>query len=301
MDRIRIGTRGSQLALRQTDIVAEALRAAAPGIEVDITVIKTEGDRRQDVSLEEVGGQGVFVKDIEHALLRGAIDTAVHSLKDMPAITPASLAIGAVLERGDARDALVSKGDLKLADLPPRARVGTDSRRRSVQIMALRPDLRLESIRGNVDSRVRKAESGEYDAVVLAAAGLERLGLLHKAAEIFDVETVLPAVGQAVLAIECRAGDTATLALLSKVDHADTRAAITAERAYLKRLGAGCRLPVGAYGVVYGPELELRGILGTDDRHIFRSSVRAGVEDAEGLGDTLAAELMMAAGVSAVP
>ena len=298
MDRIRIGTRGSRLALRQTEIVAQALRAAAPGIELDITVIKTEGDRRQDVSLEEVGGQGVFVNDIEQALLRGEIDIAVHSLKDMPAITPASLAIGAVLERGDARDALVSKGDLKLADLPPRARVGTDSRRRSVQIMALRPDLRLESIRGNVDSRVRKAESGEYDAVVLAAAGLDRLGLLHKAAEIFDVETVLPAVGQAVLAIECRAGDTATLALLSKVDHADTRAAITAERACLKRLGAGCRLPVGAFAEVEPYQVRLRGVLGTEQGRILRGEVRGSVSAAERLGETLAAELM-AAGVSA--
>ncbi len=300
MERIRIGTRGSALALRQTDIVAVALRRAVPGIEVAVRVIKTEGDRLQDVSLEEVGGQGVFVKDIEAALLSGEIDAAVHSLKDMPALTPGGLAIGAVLERGDVRDALVSRGDVRLAQLAPGARVGTDSRRRSVQVLALRPDLRLESIRGNVDTRVRKAESGEYDAVILAAAGLERLGLLGRAAEIFDVASVLPAVGQAALAVECREGDGETMALLAKIEHSVTRTAITAERAYLRRLGAGCRLPVGAYGELEGVQLRLRAVLGTEDGRILRGEVISGVAQAEALGTRLADELMRAAGVSAV-
>jgi hydroxymethylbilane synthase len=300
MDRIRIGTRGSQLALRQTEIVSDALRAATPGLEIDVIVIKTEGDRRTDVSLEEVGGQGVFVKDIEQALLRGEIDAAVHSLKDMPAVTPGGLTIGAVLERGDPRDALVSGGGLRLAELPPGARVGTDSRRRSVQVLAVRPDLRLESIRGNVDTRVRKAESGEYDAVVLAAAGLERLGLLDRAAEVFDVDVVLPAVGQAVLAVECREDDEATLALLSKVDHAATRAAITAERSYLRRLGAGCRLPVGALADVDGAELRMRAVLGTEDGRVVRGDLRAAVAEAGALGEGMAERLMAEAGVSAV-
>ncbi len=300
MTPLKVGTRGSRLALVQTEMVASALRAAGIGAGVEVSVIKTEGDRRQDVSLEEAGGQGVFVKDIERALLGGAIDIAVHSLKDMPAITPAGLTIGAVLERGDVRDALVSRGGLRLRDLPPDARVGTDSRRRSVQVLALRPDLRLESVRGNVDARVRKTETGEYDAVVLAAAGLERLGLLGKAAEIFDVETMLPAVGQAVLAVECRASDAATLALLAKVDHGDTRAAITAERAYLRRLGAGCRLPVGAFAETKGPQLYIRGMIGTEAGHLYREALSGAAAEAESLGETLADRLMAAAGVTAV-
>jgi hydroxymethylbilane synthase len=296
---MRIGTRGSQLALRQTAIVAEALRAAAPDIHIEVTVIKTEGDRRLDVSLEEVGGQGVFVKDIEQALLQGEIDAAVHSLKDMPATTPEGLTIGAVLERGDVRDALVSRGGLTLSQLPPGARVGTDSRRRSVQVLAVRPDLRLESIRGNVDTRVRKAESGEYDAVVLAAAGLERLGLLERAAEVFEVDIVLPAVGQAVLAVECRAADAGTIAPLQRIEHAPTRTAITAERAYLRALGAGCRLPVGALGEARGGVLRLQGVLGTEDGRLLRAEVTGPEAEAEALGAGLAGRLMAEAGVSA--
>jgi hydroxymethylbilane synthase len=216
----------------------------------------------------------------------------------MPAVTPAGLTIGAVLERGDPRDALVSRGGLSLADLPDGARVGTDSRRRSVQALAMRPDLRLESIRGNVDSRVRKAESGEYDAVILAAAGLERLGLLTKAVQVFDVDEMLPAVGQAVLAVECRAGDEALLRLLAKVDHAPTRGAITAERAFLERLGAGCRLPVGAFGEMSGGLLRLRGVIGTDDGQIFAGSAYAASGEALGLGRKLAEELMAKAGIT---
>jgi hydroxymethylbilane synthase len=298
MARLRIGTRGSKLALIQTEMVADALRAASPLVQIEVSVIKTEGDRRQDVSLEEVGGQGVFVKDIERDLLEGRIDVAVHSLKDMPAATPKRLTIGAVLERGDVRDALVSRGGLRLSELPKGARLGTDSRRRSLQVLAMRPDLRLDSIRGNVDTRVRKAESGEYDAVILAAAGLERLGLLPQASEVFAVDVILPAVGQAVLAVECRADDEATLGLVAAIDHAQTRAAITAERAYLRRLGAGCRLPVGAFGEVAGRELRLRGVIGTQAGEIRRGEASGRVAEAESLGERLAAQLMRAAGVA---
>jgi hydroxymethylbilane synthase len=298
MTRIVIGTRGSQLALRQAQIVADALRASAPDIEIEVRVIKTEGDRRQDVSLEEVGGQGVFVKDIERALAEGEIHVAVHSLKDMPAVTPEALTIGAVLERGDVRDALVSLGGMHLDHLPRGARVGTDSRRRSLQLLALRPDLRLESIRGNVDTRVRKAESGEYDAVVLAVAGLARLGLFDKAADVFDVDQVLPAVGQAVLAVECRASDAPTLALLAGVDHPQTRAAMTAERAYLRRLGAGCRLPVGAFAEMRGRELRIRGVIGTEAGELHRGEVSGDASAVESLGEELAIKLMSAAGVT---
>jgi hydroxymethylbilane synthase len=300
MRQLIIGTRGSKLALVQTGIVAAALRSSSPGIEIETRVIKTEGDRRQDVSLEDVGGQGVFVKDIERALMDGEIDLAVHSLKDMPAVTPDGLAIGAVLERGDPRDALVSRGAVALSDLPQGAKVGTDSQRRSVQILALRPDLRLESIRGNVETRVKKAESGEYDAVVLASAGLDRLGLLSKVSEVFDVEVMLPAVGQAVLAVECRSSDAQMRTLLEEIEHAPTRTAISAERAYLKRLGAGCRLPVGGFAELQGGLLRLRGIIGTEDGRLYRREVSGPPAKAESLGERLAEDLMAVAGVEAV-
>ena len=204
------------------------------------------------MALEEIGGQGVFVKDIERDLLDGAIDLAVHSLKDMPAETQPGLTIGAVLARADVRDALVSQGSRSLLELPPGARIGTDSQRRSLQLLALRPDLKIESVRGNVDTRVRKAEAGELDAVVLAVAGLARLALLERASQVFKVEEMLPAAGQGVLAVEVRADAEALRGLLARVEDEATRAAADAERAFLRRLGAGCRLPVGAYGEVTG-------------------------------------------------
>jgi hydroxymethylbilane synthase len=297
--KLVIGTRGSALALRQTEIVTERLRAAVPGIEMETRVVRTEGDRRQDVSLEEFGGQGVFVKDIEALLLDGEIDLAVHSLKDMPAQTSKGLIIGAVLERGDVHDVLVSRGNLTLTSLQTGARVGTDSRRRTVQLLAMRPDLRVESIRGNVDTRIRKAESGEFDAVVLAAAGLERLGLADKAAQVFSRDEMLPAVGQAVLAVERRADDPEVREALDLIDHQDTRSAISAERAYLLRLGAGCRLPVAAYGLLESGRLRVRGLLATDGA-IYRDEVSGPPADAEVLGTKLAERLLAEAGLESV-
>ncbi|HEY4686165.1 MAG TPA: hydroxymethylbilane synthase, partial [Dehalococcoidia bacterium] len=228
-----LGTRGSALARRQAELAVEALLRVGPDVEIETRVIRTEGDRRRDVPLEEIGGEGVFVKDIERRLAKGEIDLAVHSLKDMPAQTPEGLEIGAVLRRGDPRDALVSRDGARLTSLPAGARIGTDSRRRAVQLLALRPDVRPASIRGNVDTRLRKVAAGEYDAAVLAVAGLERLGLLRQASQLFSVDELLPAVGQGALAIECRADDDETLALLALVDHKETRLAVTAERAFL--------------------------------------------------------------------
>lgn len=261
--------------------------------------MRTEGDVRQDVSLESFGGQGVFVKDIEALLLSGDIDMAVHSLKDMPASLPDSLTIGAVLERGDPRDALVTRGGVGLEDLPKGARVGTDSRRRSVQLLAMRPDLRVESVRGNVDTRIGKVDSGEYAAVVLAAAGLERLGLIARSTRIFSTNEMVPAVGQAVLAVECRSADTRALTILHQIDHERTRSEITAERAYLQRLGAGCRLPVGAFAVTQGQTLTLEALLATENGRLFRESQSGSVEAAEALGRELAEVLMDRAGVEA--
>jgi hydroxymethylbilane synthase len=300
MARLVLGTRGSPLALRQAEMVERALRAAAPGLDIEVRVIKTEGDRRQDVSLEEAGGQGLFVKDIEKALLAGEVDAAVHSLKDMPATTPDGLTIGAVLSRGDPRDVLVSRSGADLVGLPYGARVGTDSRRRAIQALALRPDLRLEGIRGNVDTRIRKTESGEYEAVILAAAGLDRLGLLGRAAQVFSVDEMVPAVGQAVLAVECRADDDRTMDLLASVEDAGTRAAVTAERAFLRRLGAGCRLPVGAFAEVKEGRLRLRAVLGSGAGGVFRDVSAGPVAAAEAVGLQLAERMLAAAGVTEV-
>jgi hydroxymethylbilane synthase len=291
MRKLVIGTRGSALALEQTRIVTEALRRIETDLDIEVRTVRTEGDRRLDVSLEAFGGQGVFVKDIEGDLLNGAIDLAVHSLKDMPAETPAGLTIGAVLPRGDVRDALVSFNKTRLAALPSGARVGTDSRRRSLQLLALRPDLRVESIRGNVDTRVRKAESGEIDAVVLAAAGLERLGLFDQAAQVFEVDEMLPAVGQGILAIEARADDQELLALLRRVEDKSTRVAAEAERAFLRRLGAGCRLPVGAYAVIRDGSVRLQGLLGDDAGVVHRGELSVPAEDAIEAGYELADRL----------
>jgi hydroxymethylbilane synthase len=241
----------------------------------------------------------VFVKDIEHALLAGETDMAVHSLKDMPAETPPDLTIAAVLPRADVRDALVGHRGASLAALPTGARIGTDSRRRAVQLLALRPDVEPVSVRGNVDTRVRKAESGELDAVVLAVAGLDRLGLLQHASQVFSIDEMLPAVGQGVLALEARADDAELLGLLARIDDAPTRIAITAERAFLRRLGAGCRLPVGAYGSVEGDRLTLRGLLADDDGRIRRDALSGAPSDAEALGQELAGRLLSQAGVEA--
>ncbi len=300
MRKLIVGTRGSALALRQAEMVIEALRQAVPGVDLETLIVRTEGDRRQDVSLEQFGGQGVFVKDIEQKLLAGEIDLAVHSLKDMPALTPPGLTIAAVLPRGAVEDALVSNGRRRLDALPQGARVGTDSRRRAIQLRALRPDLRPESVRGNVDSRVKRAESGEFDAVVLAVAGLDRLGLLDRAAQVFSVDEMLPAAGQGVLAVEARADDTEALAALIKIDHGPTRAAMTAERAYLQRLGAGCRLPIGAYAVEEGGRLRLRALLATEDGRIHRDEASGAAEQAATLGIALAERLMAAAGVESM-
>jgi hydroxymethylbilane synthase len=295
---LRIGTRGSALARRQVEIVTEALRARYPGNEIETVVLQTEGDRRADASLEEIGGQGVFVKDIEGRLLAaGEIDLAVHSLKDMPADSPQGLALAAVLPRGDARDALVARDGRTLAQLPRGARIGSDSRRRAVQVLEMRPDVEVVSIRGNVDTRVRKVDSGEYDAAILAAAGLERLGLADRATQVFTTREMLPAVGQGVLALQCRAGDAELLETLGALDDHDTRAAITAERAFLRALGAGCRLPVGAYATVTGTELRIDALLADEAGKAYRGKASGPAATAETMGRMLAYSLRREAGV----
>jgi hydroxymethylbilane synthase len=294
---LKLGTRGSALARRQAEIVLEALRERHPEVNVETAIVQTEGDRRTEASLEEIGGQGVFVKDIEQRLLSGEIDIAVHSLKDMPAQSPEGLIIAAALPRADARDALISRDGASLAGLPPSPRIGSDSRRRAVQILALRSDARVESIRGNVDTRLRKVEAGEYDAAVLAVAGLERLGLLDRAAQVFSAEEVLPAAGQGVLAVQCRAADAGTLNILAGLDDPDTRVAVTAERAFLAALGAGCRLPIGAFATVQGEHLSLEALIADEGGVPHRGRASGPTGSAERLGTALAQRLRMEARV----
>jgi hydroxymethylbilane synthase len=294
-----VGTRGSRLALHQTGLVVQSLQAHDPDVQFEVRELRTEGDRDTKTSLSQIGGQGVFVKELEAALLRGEVDLAVHSLKDVPIELAPGLMLAAIPERGDPRDALVSRGGVGLAGLPPNARVGTGSARRAVQLLALRPDIQPVDIRGNVETRIRKADEGHVDAVVLAMAGLERLGLQERAAEALSTDVMTPAVGQGALAIEARADDGELLALLSVIDHRDTRLACEAERAFLGRLGGGCRLPVGALATLDGDTVRATGFISdAEGDQRFRAEVHGPAAQAAALGAELA-ERMLAQGASA--
>ena len=264
-----VGTRGSRLALAQTQLVLDALRAAHPGALFEMSEITTQGDR-DTKPLSEIGGQGVFTKAIEDALLRGEIDIAVHSMKDLPPRLTDGLTIAAVPSRGDPRDALVTKDGRALADLPPRARIGTGSARRAVQLKALRPDVECVDIRGNVDTRIRKVDDGEYDAIVVAMAGLERLGLAARASQVFSVDEMVPSPGQGALAVQVCSGDESTISLVSRIDDQATRRAIDQERAFLEELGAGCSLPAGGYAWHEVDELRFMTMLADEHGQIHR-------------------------------
>ncbi len=244
---LTLGTRGSALARWQTGWVSTRLGGAWPDLDCQVKLFTTSGDRTLDKPLPEIGGKGLFTEELENALRAGEIDVAVHSLKDLPIEDASGLILGAICKREDARDALISRNGSTLASLPPGARVGTSSLRRSAQLLAARPDLTLLSLRGNVDTRIRKAMNGEYDAIVLAAAGVLRLGLGEHIAEYLPFDVMLPAPGQGALAVQCRADDGVALELLAAIDDPDCRAAVTAERAFLNALGGGCSAPVAAY------------------------------------------------------
>ena len=291
MRTLRIGTRASKLALRQTTIVADAIRRAHPGISLEMREIKTEGDLT-NAPLSEIGGLGVFTKAIEDALLSGDIDIAVHSLKDLPTDLASELVLAAIPKREDARDALVTREGLRLADLPSGACIGTSASRRAVQLRELRDDVVPVEIRGNVDTRIRKVLEGEYDGAVLAIAGLARLGVDARAAQVFSVEEMLPAVGQGALAVEVRIDDERTIAAVRTLDDAATRAAVDAERAYLRRLGGGCRLPVGAHGWFDDGALRVAAMIGGEQMPIMRADVRGDAKDAVSLGVQLAEMLL---------
>ncbi|MGH9152143.1 MAG: hydroxymethylbilane synthase [Acidimicrobiales bacterium] len=279
---LRAATRGSELALAQTRSVGRQL-----GEPVEEVVVSTLGDRRADVPIWEMGGRGVFVKEVQAAVLDGRADLAVHSAKDLPSSPPAGLVLAAVLEREDPRDALVGAA---LGELPTGARVATGSVRRRAQLASLRPDLSFAGLRGNIRTRLAKAAG--FDAVVVAAAALARLGLSHLAAEVLDPSVLLPQVGQGAIAVEAREGDDAVLGALAALEHRPTRRAVDAERAYLRRLGGGCDLPVAAHATVGpGGSVSLTAMLATLDGHIVLSASGSG-DDPEALGAALAARLL---------
>ncbi len=279
---LTIGSRGSQLALWQANWVKARLEEL--GEECRIEIIHTTGDKIQDVALSKVGTKGLFTKEIEEALLDGRIDLAVHSLKDMPTDLPEGLTLSAIPPREDPRDAIIG---CKLDELKRGAKVGTSSLRRMAQLRALRPDLEIESVRGNVDTRLRKQAEGQYDAILLASAGLNRLGWSDRIAEIIPVEIMCPAVGQGALAIETRVGPT----IVSKLDHLPTRNAVTAERAVLRALGGGCQVPIGAHAVADGSGVFLQAIVIAPDAFaMIRLEARG--DDPEKVGASLGQELL---------
>jgi len=288
---IRIGTRGSKLALVQAEMVRAALLLLHPEIEVTLETIATKGDVVQDLPLSQIGGNGVFVRKVEEALEAGSIDMAVHSAKDLPSAIAPGMVIAAYLPRADARDALVSRDCLDLPALPVGARVGTSSPRRACQLRALRPDLELLDIRGNVDTRLRKLREGQYDAIVLAAAGLERLGELDKVTAYVDIEVMIPAVGQGALAVEVRSSDKAINEVARQLNDLATWTAVEAERAFLARMGGSCTLPVGAYATIMGSDLVIVGMVGVEDGRMIKGELkgspdypaRAGIELADDL------------------
>jgi hydroxymethylbilane synthase len=288
---IRLGTRGSALALRQAEMVAEGLRAR--GADVEIVTIRTEGDRRVDQRLAEVGGKGLFVREIEVALTDERIDIAVHSLKDLPADVAPGLTLGAYLEREDPRDLLVTKAGGSLATLPRGAVIGTSSPRRRALLLALRADLRIEPLRGNVDTRLGKLAEGGFHGIVLAAAGVKRLGLGLANGTPLDPDVFVPAIGQGVIAVEAREDDPATLRALQAIDAAATRVVASAERAYLARLGASCVTPMAAHATLRGDRLRIAGFVADDDgRRVLRAAIDGAPRDAALLGRRLADALL---------
>ena len=289
MARLRIGSRGSQLALWQANHIATLLREQ--GHEVELEIIKTTGDKILDVALAKVGTKGMFTKEIEEALLDRRVDLAVHSLKDLPTELAQEFEIAAITVRENPCDAFLSRHFESINDLPQKSLVGTSSLRRQAQLKAMRPDLNIEPLRGNVDTRLRKMEEGQYDAIILASAGLNRLGLTRWVREILPPEVMCPAAGQGALGIEIRRGDNETLKHLEFLNHAPTRTSVLAERALLNELGGGCQVPIGAHSVVTGDEIKLIGVVARPDGSSVIRETRHGNEPVK-LGEELGKSLL---------
>jgi hydroxymethylbilane synthase len=291
--QIKIGTRKSMLALTQSTWIKEQIEKRHPGVGVELVKIVTTGDKITDVPLAKVGGKGLFVKEIEEAMLRGEIDMAVHSMKDVPAELPAELFLGVVPRREDPRDAFISKRYASVQELPPGAKIGTSSLRRRAQLFNLRADLAIEDLRGNLDTRLRKLDEGQFDAIVLATAGLNRLGMSGRITSFFDPEEMLPAVAQGALGLELRRDDPEVFGLISFLHDKETAVAVEAERAFLKRLEGGCQVPLGAFAELKNGELLVTGLIAAiDGGTILRKSISGAPEEAIVLGVRLAEELL---------
>ncbi len=292
-----IGTRGSRLALWQAEWVQSRLQELAPDLRVTLRRIKTSGDKILDVPLAKVGGKGLFVKEIEEALLQGDVDLAVHSMKDVPTALPDGLAILCIPPREDPRDALISHAGRTLDRLPKGSCIGTSSLRRQAQLLYRRPDLSITMLRGNLDTRLRKVGEGAFDAIVVAAAGLRRMGWSDRVTEYLPPEVSLPAIGQGALGIEGRRGDSFVRGLLEPLEDPATRTAVTAERALLDRLEGGCQVPIGAHATMKGDTLLLDGLIAsTDGRRLIRHSIEGSMAEARGLGVQLAEQLLAQGG-----
>ncbi|PRX39470.1 hydroxymethylbilane synthase [Planifilum fimeticola] len=291
MKTVSVGTRQSALALTQTQWVMDRLRKLQPDWEWRVEKILTKGDRILHVTLSKLGGKGLFIKEIEGALLEGRIDLAVHSMKDLPAEMPEGLAIAAVTPREDPRDCLISRSGAGLDELPAGAVVGTSSLRRQAQVLVRRPDLVVKPVRGNVETRLRKLEEGQFDAIVLARAGLSRLGLEDRITEVLAVDKMVPAVGQGALAVQCRGGDESVFRLIRRINDPETEKAVRAERAFLHAFQGGCHLPVAAYAQVEGEKVLLDGLVASPDgRRVLRD--RQEGNGAEEVGCRLAEKLL---------
>lgn len=292
-DKLIIGTRGSKLALWQANWVKSELEKLQPGLKIELNIIKTTGDKILDVALAKVGGKGLFVKEIEEALMASQADIAVHSMKDVPTELPEALHLKSICKRENPGDALISKNKVKFEQLPKNAHIGTSSLRRSCQILQKRPDMKISSLRGNLDTRLRKLHEGLFDAIVLAVAGLKRLGFESDITEVIPPETMLPAIGQGAVGIECRVKDPWINELVGKLNHQETAVAVHAERAFLKRLEGGCQVPIAAYGRFYKGKLLLDGLVGSPSGDkVLRDKVEGSPEQAESLGVKLAEKLI---------
>lgn len=293
MKKLIIGTRGSKLARTQSEWVAERLRAANPNLTIETKVIRTSGDRNQSAPLPAIGGKGLFTQELDHGILQGTIDCAVHSMKDLPTEMTPGISILAVPQREVPNDALLSRADVPFEELPSGAKVGSGSVRRISQLKRLRSDLDFVDIRGNVDTRIRKLDEGQYDAIILAAAGLRRLGMAERISELFEPEVLLPAVGQGALAVTGRTDDQQIREALQPLLHHEASWATSAERAFLGALGGGCHVPIAAYGCIDGANLHLRGLVARPDgTEIIRDEISGPKDQHETLGRQLAERLL---------
>ncbi|MDU7779543.1 hydroxymethylbilane synthase [Aeromonas caviae] len=292
---LKIATRKSPLALWQANFVKDRLEALHPDLQVELVPMSTQGDKILDTPLAKVGGKGLFVKELETAMLEGRADIAVHSMKDVPVEFPDGLGLHTICEREDPRDAFVSNHFNQTDELPQGAVVGTSSLRRQCQLRAARPDLVIRDLRGNVNTRLAKLDAGEYDAIILAAAGLKRLEMAHRIAAFIEPEQSLPANGQGAVGIECRLDDHELHALLAPLEHPETRIRVLTERAMNRALQGGCQVPIGAYALVQGEEVWLRGLVGSPDgSRVIRDEIRGPLAEGEALGHTLAQRLLAA-------